>query len=212
MKLTAGGSCSMWNSWSKLDKESNLQGWSTQKPHSLGVFYFGLGVFKGCNALLWKLIRYDLRDFQNFQGKPNFSGVFKNAFPQQPCLLFFFLEQATDRKIDLLFLILIYPAQCTGLELLPEPLQNKICYRLHTKFMPFSCFLIICSSATWKSLFLRNRSYAIFDILKEADWMLFQPSADNFCNVPTILLHTPWKYKYWCIQKGLCDAVQPLDR
>ena len=51
------------------------------------------------------------------------------------------------------------PAQCTGLELLPEPFQNKICYRLHWKYTTFSYFSIICSSAIWKSLFLRNRSY-----------------------------------------------------
>ena len=55
-------------------------------------------------------------------------------------------------------------------------------------------------------------TYAIFDILKEADWMLFQASADKFCYVPTILLYISWKYKYWGIQKGLCDVVQPLDK
>ena len=38
-------------------------------------------------------------------------------------------------------------------------------------------------------------TYAIFDILKEADWMLFQPAADNFYYVPTILFYIPWKYK-----------------
>ena len=41
--LTADGSYSMWNSLSKLEKEWNLQGWPTKTPHSLGVFYFGLG-------------------------------------------------------------------------------------------------------------------------------------------------------------------------
>ena len=146
MELTAGGSYSMWYSWSKLEKEWNLHRSSTKTPQSLGVFYFGLGVFKGCNALLWKLNCYDLRVFQNFQDKSNFSGVFKKTFPQPSCL-FLFLEQTTDRKIDLLFLVLRHPAQCTGLELLPEPLQNKICYRLHPKCTPFSCFPIIYSSA-----------------------------------------------------------------
>ena len=85
--------------------------------------------------------------FQNFQDKPrNFSGVFTKAFPQPPCLLFF-LEQITDRQIDLLFWVLRYPAHSTGLELLPEPPQNKICYILHPKYMSFSCFPTICSSA-----------------------------------------------------------------
>ena len=146
MELTAGGSYSMRNSWSKLEKEWNLQGLSTKTQHSLGVFCFGLGVFKERNTLLWKLTCYDLRVLQNFQDTPNFSGVFKKIFPQPPCL-FLFLTQTTGRKIYLLFLVLRYLAQCTGVELLPEPLQNKICYRLHPKCTPFSCFPIICSSA-----------------------------------------------------------------
>ena len=41
--------------------------------------------------------------------------------------------------------------------------------------------------------------------------MLFQPSANNFSYVPTILLYILWKYKYWFIQKRLCDIMQPLD-
>ena len=108
------------------------------RQNSLGIFYFGLGVFKGCNTLLWKLTYYEHRVFQNFQDKPNFIGVFEKVFRQPPCL--FFLEQTTDR-------LLRYPAQCTGPELFPEPLQNKVCYRLHPKCTPFSCFPIICSSA-----------------------------------------------------------------
>ena len=55
----------------------------------------------------------------------------------------FFPEQTTDRQIDLMFLVLRYPAHCTGLELI-EPPQNKICYRLHPKYTPFFCFPIIC--------------------------------------------------------------------
>ena len=74
---------------------------------------------------------------------------------------------------------------------------------------------IIFSSAIWKSLFLYfyeiGVTYPIFDLLKEANWMLFQASAYNFCYVSTILLYISWKYKYWCIQKGLCDVVQPLN-
>ena len=72
---------------------------------------------------------------------------------------FYFLEPITDRQIDLLFWMLRYPAQCIDLELLPEFPQNKICYILHPKYTPFSCFPIVCSSAISVSLFLRNRSY-----------------------------------------------------
>ena len=43
MELTAVRSYSIWNSLSKLEKEWNLQGWSTKTPHSSGVFYFALG-------------------------------------------------------------------------------------------------------------------------------------------------------------------------
>ena len=72
----------------------------------------------------------------------------------------FFLEQTTDRKIELLISVLRLPSQCTALQLLAEPLQNKICHTLHAKFTPFSCFPIICLPAIWKSFFfLRNRSY-----------------------------------------------------
>ena len=47
----------------------------------------------------------------------------------------FFLEQTTDRQIDLLFWVLRSPAHCTALELLPEPPQSKICQRLYPKYM-----------------------------------------------------------------------------
>ena len=49
------------------------------------------------------------------------------------------------------------------------------------------------------SLLVCNKSYEIFYILKEADWMLFQASANNFCYVLTIFWYIPWKYKYWYI-------------
>ena len=87
-ELTSDGSYSMWNSLSKLEKEWNLQGWPTKTPHSLGVFCFGLGGFSRGVTHLWKLTCYDLWVFQNFQDKPNFSGVFKKAFHQPPCLFF----------------------------------------------------------------------------------------------------------------------------
>ena len=139
--------------WSELETAWNLQRWSTRKPHFLGVPFFGLGIFKGCYTLLWNHTCNDLWFFQNFQGKPRtFSGVLKKTFPQPP-LLVFFLEQTTDRQIDLLFWVLRYPAYCTGLELLPEPPQNKISFRLHTKYTSFSCSPITCLSAISKSLF-----------------------------------------------------------
>ena len=101
MELTADGSYSMWDFLSKLEKERNLHEWSTKTQHSLGIFYLAWGVFKGCKTLLWKLTCYDLRVFQNFQDKSNFSGVFKKAFSQPHCCLF--LKQYTDRQMDLLF-------------------------------------------------------------------------------------------------------------
>ena len=102
----------------------------------------------------------------------------------------------------------IYPAHCTGLELFLELPQNKICYILHPKYTSFSCFPIFARLQSESLYFNKIRvTYAIFDILKEADWMLFQASADKFCYVPTILLYILWKYKYWCIQKGLCDIM-----
>ena len=46
MRLTVDESYSMWNSLSKLEKEWNLQEWSTKTQRSLGVFCFGLGGFQ----------------------------------------------------------------------------------------------------------------------------------------------------------------------
>ena len=64
MELTTDRSYSVWNSLSKLEKEWNLQVWSTKTLHNLGVFYFDLRVFKGWNTLLWKLTCYDLWVFR----------------------------------------------------------------------------------------------------------------------------------------------------
>ena len=153
MGMTAGRSYSMWNFPQWIRRAWNLQGWSTGKPHGLGIPFFGLGIFKGCYTILWNRAWNELWFFQNFQKKPrNFNGIFTKAFPQPPYLLFF-LEQTTDRQIDLLFWVLRYPAHSTGLELLPELPYNKICYRLHQKYTPFPCFPITCSSGIWKSLF-----------------------------------------------------------
>ena len=117
--------------WSELERTWNLQGWSTRKPYSLGVLFFGLGVFKGCYTLSLNHTCSNLRFFQNVQDKSrDFSGVFTKEFPQPPCLFFFsgVDHWQTDR----------YPAHCSSLELLPEPPQNKICYRLHPKIIRLS--------------------------------------------------------------------------
>ena len=74
-------------------------------------------------------------------------------------LVFFFLEQTTDRETDLLAWVLRSPAYCNALEPLPEFPQNNICYRLQPKYTSFSCFSTICSFAIWKFLYLQNRSY-----------------------------------------------------
>ena len=72
-------------SWSESEKEWNLQEWSTISPHSLGVLFFSLGLFKECNTILWKHTCYDLQVFQNFQDKSiTLGGVFTKAFPRPP--------------------------------------------------------------------------------------------------------------------------------
>ena len=149
------GSYSVWNSLSILEKEWNLQGWSTKTPHSLGIFlYFGLGVFKGCSTL------YGSSLAMTFE----ISRISKTNLTSVKCLkrhfldhhAYFYLEQTTDRQIGLYVLgaeIYTLPFYCTGLVLLPELPQNKICFIFHSKYTCFSCFPIICSSAIWKSLF-----------------------------------------------------------
>ena len=123
---------------------------------------------------------------------------------------FFFLKQTNDRQIDLLFLGTEISAHCNALEILPQLSEKKICYRLHPKYTSFSYFLARLQS---ESLYFNEVgvTYTIFDILKEADWMLSQASPDKFCYMPTIIWYILWKYKYWCIQIGLCDIMQPLD-
>ena len=98
MEMTVGGSYSMSNFWSELERTWNLQEWSTKKPQSLRVPFFGHGIFKGCCTPLWNHSCNKLRFSQNFQDKPrNFSRIFTKAFSQPPCSVFF-LEQTTDRQ------------------------------------------------------------------------------------------------------------------
>ena len=156
--VTAGGSYNKWNFLERIRKGVELAQVIKKKKATQfrgPLFWFVLGIFKECYTLLWNHTCNELRFFQNSQYKPrNFSGVFAKAFPQQPqpCLFFlfvcfFFLEQTTDRQIDLLLWVLRYRAHFTGLELHPEPSQNKICFKLHPKYTSFSCFPIICSFA-----------------------------------------------------------------
>ena len=92
---------------------------------SLGVLFFGLPYFQ---TNLETSVEYLQRHFFNYPA----------------C---FFLEQTTDRQIDLLFQILRYPAHRTDLEPLPGPSQSKICYRLHRKyvFLLFPNNLLVCN-------------------------------------------------------------------
>ena len=148
-------------------KRSGIYKSDQQKRHIDRGLLFWPGGLKGYNTILWKFTCYDLWVFQNFQDKPNFSGVFKKAFPQSPCL--FFLEQTLiDRWTFCSRCWDIYPAHCTGLEL---P-RNKFCYILHPKYKSFSCCPIISTSASLYFNEIRV-TYVIFDVLKEADWMLF---------------------------------------
>ena len=152
-----------------LEKEWKLQRRSTKKPHSLAVLFFGIGIFKGCNTFSWNHACYEFQFFRNFQDKPrNFSGVCRKA---STTLLAFFLEETTDIQVNLLFWMLRYPAQCTGLERLPETSHNKICYRLHPIYTAFSYFQITCSSTIWKSLYLRNRSYLRYFWYLQWSWL-----------------------------------------
>ena len=131
------------------------------------------------------------------------------AFPQPSC--YFFLEKATGRQIDLLFWVLRYPVYCTGLELISKLSQNKTCNILHPKYTSFYCFPIICLSAIWKYLLSWNKTYLCHFWYLEGSWLIIIP---NFCG--KILLRACyslayfmilWKYKYGCIQKGLCDIM-----
>ena len=116
--MTAGGYYSRGVSWSELEKVWNLYAWSTEKPHSLEVLFFGHGIFKGCCTLLWNRTCNDLQFFQNFQEKPRNSqwSIYNDI--SSTVLFNFFLEQTTFRLIDLLFWVLRYTACCTGIEFL----------------------------------------------------------------------------------------------
>ena len=159
---------------SKLEKEWNLQGWSTRKPDSLAVFYFGLGregmVSSGVAHFYESPLEMTFKPSRISETTLTSVKYLKRHFFNHPAC--FFLEQATDdRKIYILFFVLRYPVQCTSLELIPQSLQNKICNRLHPKCTPFACFPIICSPAIWKLLFSRNRSNLCYFWYLEGRWL-----------------------------------------
>ena len=74
-----------------------------QKRHRIYVsFILACGVFKGCNTLLWKLICYMTFEFSRIS-RTNLTPAeyLKRYFLNHHVC--FFLEQATDRQIDILF-------------------------------------------------------------------------------------------------------------
>ena len=128
--------------WNFLEWIRKFVGDQQKKPHSLWVPFFGLGICKEYYTLLWIHTCNELRFFQNFQDKPrNVSGVFTKPFPEPLCLFFFWNSPLIDRSSR------------TGLEVLPEPPQNIICYTVQQKYSSFSCFPIIFLPAIWKFLF-----------------------------------------------------------
>ena len=111
-----------------LEKAWNLQRSSTKKSHSLGVFIFGLRIFKKCKTLLWSHTYHHLQFFENFQYKQEHVGeVFSKTFLQPSCM--FTLKQTTDKRIDL-FCVLRHLFHCTGIEPLLGTLLNKIVFLL----------------------------------------------------------------------------------
>ena len=60
-------------------------------------------------------------------------------------------------------------------------------------FLLFPNNLVICNLKLF-AFYEIAATYAIYDILKEADWILSQASANIFCYVPTIFLYSSWKY------------------
>ena len=140
--------------WSELEMAWNLQGWSTRKPYSLGVLFFGLGVFKRFYTLSLNHTCSNLRFFQNFQDKSrDFSGVFTKAFPQQPCLFFFSgADHWQKDRPSVLGAEIPCPLHWPRTSSWTSPKQNLL--QITSKnYTSFFCFPIICSSAIWKSLF-----------------------------------------------------------
>ena len=103
MELTADGSYSMWNSLSKLENEWNLQRErSIKMPQFRGLLFWSGGFSRGVPHFYGSSLAMTF----------DFSGVSKTKLTSVEYLkrhfinhhaCFFFLEQTTDRQIDLLF-------------------------------------------------------------------------------------------------------------
>ena len=79
-----------WQQWQPLASAPIARVDLQKKLHSLGVSFFGHGIFKGCYTLLWNHNCNEHQFFQNFQDKlGNFTGVFTKTFPQPLCLFLF---------------------------------------------------------------------------------------------------------------------------
>ena len=149
--MTVGGSYNMWNFLEWIRKGMEFARVINKK--TIGVLFFGLGIFEGCYTLSLNHTCSDFRFFQNFQDKPRkFSGVFTKTFPQPPCLFFSGADHCqTDRPLVLGAEIpcpLHWPRNSSW----TFPKQNLL-QITSKKYTSFFCFPIICSSAIWKSLF-----------------------------------------------------------
>ena len=135
-------------SWSELERAWNLQGWSTKKPHSLGVPFFGLVYSRGV-AHFYRITLAMNSDFSRISNTNLETSVeYLQRHFLKPPSCFFFLKQTIDKHTDLLFWVLRYPSHCTDIELLPELPPWKICYRLHPKIYLFLLFpnnLLLCN-------------------------------------------------------------------
>ena len=154
MEMTAGGSYSIWNFVEWIRKGVEFAKVIKKKRHSLGFPFLVLVFSRGVRHFYGIALAMNLHFSRIFKTNLETSVKYlqRNFLNHPAC--FFFLEQTTDRQINLLLWVVRYLAHCTGLKRLPKPPQNKICYRLYSKYTSFSWFPIICSSTIWKSFFI----------------------------------------------------------
>ena len=130
MTLTPDGSYSTWNPGVN-QKRSGIYKCNQQKSHVFqGSSFLALGFSRGGKHFngITLIMTFDFSRISKTNLETSVEYL-QRYFLNHP-VRFFFLEQTTDRQIDILFWVLRYPAQCTGLELLPEPPQNRIYYNL----------------------------------------------------------------------------------
>ena len=92
MELTAGGSYSMWNFLEWIRKQWNIQGWSTKKPHSLGVPFLIIGSSRGVTHFYGITLNTTF-DFSRISK----TDLFAKVFPQPLWLFFFWNRSLIDR-------------------------------------------------------------------------------------------------------------------